>query len=478
MGVPRLNFKKMTPAVPALSEAQLLALGTRAFEGLGLPHEDAQQVARILVTADLFGLSTHGLSRIESYGDRLKLGGINARPRIQVEQVAPAMCKVDGDNAVGPLVGMAALKAAMQCASQCGVGVALARSSNHFGPISPYSLMAAEAGFASIIGSNATTTIAPWGGSDARLGNSPIGFGVPCPGGDPFLLDMAMSVVARAKIDVLKTNRLPSAAAFEDAANSADPICLLPTEGRVFAALLRMPAYDDAVLMVQREVSQLAIEFPGVSRAAAAEYLTYDSLRRSIQITFASVFLLIALIALLSAVWFGMNFANRFVAPIRRLINAADQVASGNFYAQVPTKKTSGDLAHLGESFNKMTQELRRQHAGLIAASDLIDTRRRFIEAVLSGASAGVIGVDAGGRIRILNRSAERLIGRTESEAIGQPLIEVVVQVRGHRGQFLGDVVDPLLEARVAGRVGRLGGDEQQARVIAALAKWPRKTVR
>ena len=189
-----------TPAVPTLSEAQLLKLGTRAFEGLGLPHEDAQQVSRILVTADLFGLSTHGLSRIESYGDRLNLGGINARPRIQVEQVAPALCKVDGDNAVGPLVGMAALKAAMQCASQCGVGVALARSSNHFGPISPYSLMAAEAGFASIIGSNATTTIAPWGGSDARLGNSPIGFGVPHPQGDPFLLDMAMSVVARAKI--------------------------------------------------------------------------------------------------------------------------------------------------------------------------------------------------------------------------------------------------------------------------------------
>ena len=77
-------------------------------------------------------------------------------------------------------------------------------------------------------------------------------------------------VVARAKIDVLKTNRLPSAAAFEDAANSAAPIRLLPTEGRVFAALLRMPAYDDAVLMAQREVSQLPLALPGLSRAAAA----------------------------------------------------------------------------------------------------------------------------------------------------------------------------------------------------------------
>jgi LDH2 family malate/lactate/ureidoglycolate dehydrogenase len=186
--------------VPAQSEAELLALGARAFMGLGLRAEDAAQVARILVTADLFGLGTHGLGRIESYGERLQVGGIKPRPDIVVTKLAPALCKVDGDNGVGPLVGMRALQAAMEAARECGVGVALARASNHFGPISPYSLIAAEAGFASIIGSNATTTIAPWGGSDARLGNSPIGFGVPHPGGDPFLLDMAMSVVARAKI--------------------------------------------------------------------------------------------------------------------------------------------------------------------------------------------------------------------------------------------------------------------------------------
>lgn len=186
--------------VPPHSETELVELGTRAFQGLGMRAPDASQVARILVTADLFGLSTHGLSRIESYGERLALGGINPRPEITVQNVAPALCKVDGDNGVGPLVGMRALEAAMQAARDCGVGVALARGSNHFGPISPYSLIAAEAGFASIIGSNATTTIAPWGGSDARLGNNPIGFGVPHPGGDPFLLDMAMSVVARAKI--------------------------------------------------------------------------------------------------------------------------------------------------------------------------------------------------------------------------------------------------------------------------------------
>lgn len=183
-----------------LHEPELLALGAKAFQGLGLDPTDAQDVARILVTADLFGLSTHGLSRIESYGERLSVNGINARPRVKVNRLAPAIVSVDGDNGVGPLVGMRALEAAMATARETGVGVALARGSNHFGPVSPYSLIAAEAGFASIIGSNATTTIAPWGGSDARLGNSPVGFGVPNPGGKPFLLDMAISVVARAKI--------------------------------------------------------------------------------------------------------------------------------------------------------------------------------------------------------------------------------------------------------------------------------------
>ena len=189
-----------TATTTLLSEAELTALGVKAFQGLGLTQKDAQDVCRVLVMADLFGLSTHGMSRVESYGERLLVKGINPRPNITVERVAPALVKVDGDNGVGPVVGMRSLQAAMDVARECGIGMALARGSNHFGPISPYSLIAAEAGFASIIGSNATTTIAPWGGTDERLGNSPLGFGVPNPGGAPFLLDMAMSVVARAKI--------------------------------------------------------------------------------------------------------------------------------------------------------------------------------------------------------------------------------------------------------------------------------------
>jgi two-component system nitrogen regulation sensor histidine kinase NtrY len=132
---------------------------------------------------------------------------------------------------------------------------------------------------------------------------------------------------------------------------------------------------------------------------------------------------------LLSAVWIGLNFANYLVSPIRRLIGAAQIVSTGNLYVQVPTRRSEGDLAQLGETFNKMTQELRTQRDDIVRARDLIDSRRRFTEAVLAGASAGVIGIDADGHITILNRSAERLIGRPEAEALGRPLSDIVPEL-------------------------------------------------
>jgi ureidoglycolate dehydrogenase (NAD+) len=194
--------------VVTLREEELLALATDALAGLGLRREDAADTARILVMADLFGVPTHGVSRLESYAERLAHGGTKARPDIRVERVAPTIARVDGDSGVGPLVGTRALEAAMEMARESGTGIVFARNSNHFGAIGPYNHIAAEAGFASIIGSNSSTTIAPFGGRDARVGNSPLGFGIPRPGGRPIILDMAMSVVARAKIrDALKKGK-------------------------------------------------------------------------------------------------------------------------------------------------------------------------------------------------------------------------------------------------------------------------------
>lgn len=250
-----------TSSKTLIAEHELQALGQRAFEALGLPPGDAGDVVQVLLLADLFGLSTHGLSRIESYGERLDMGGICKTPRITIERAAPGLVKVDGGNGAGPLVGMHGLRAAMEVARECGIGAAFVRGSNHFGPVSPYSYLAAEQGFASMIGSNATTTIAPWGGTDARLGNSPLGFGVPGSQGAHFMLDMAMSVVARAKIrNALKAGQpIPDTWATDSAGRATtDPKAaldgfLLPIGGHkgyglallvdLFAGLLSDAAY-------------------------------------------------------------------------------------------------------------------------------------------------------------------------------------------------------------------------------------------
>ncbi len=141
------------------------------------------------------------------------------------------------------------------------------------------------------------------------------------------------------------------------------------------------------------------------------------------------MFTVIALTVLMSAVLIGLNFANWLVAPIRRLMGAANLVSTGDLHVQVPVIRSEGDLAHLGETFNKMTQELRSQRNELVSASEVIDSRRRFIEAVLSSASAGIIGIDGNGTIGILNRSAEKLIGHPKSEALGRSLSDVVPEL-------------------------------------------------
>ncbi|MBF8184979.1 Ldh family oxidoreductase [Nonomuraea sp. K274] len=183
-----------------ITRQQLHDLAAAALCTAGLPADDAGQVADVLVLAELFGIRTHGVQRIPQYLERAHLGGIDLTAEITTDMVAPAMARVDGANGIGPLIGARALRAAMAGARATGIGAAFARHSNHFGPIMPYLFLAAQEGFATIIASNATTTIAPWGGQEARLGNNPIGLGVPRPGGDPLLLDIAMSVVARAKI--------------------------------------------------------------------------------------------------------------------------------------------------------------------------------------------------------------------------------------------------------------------------------------
>ncbi|WP_375457919.1 ATP-binding protein [uncultured Enterovirga sp.] len=242
------------------------------------------------------------------------------------------------------------------------------------------------------------------------------------------IVDPDGTVVEQAELKAMEGLTPPTADDLKDVSDT-EATCLVPRSGYIFRAVLKLPAHDGRILFVARAVDPRAVEFPPVAQAGINYYLALEQKRVGIQIAFASMFALIALIVLLSAIWFGLNFANRLVTPIRRLIHATDQVATGNFYVQVPVRKQEGDLAHLGETFNKMTAELRRQHDGLTAASDLIDRRRRFMEAVLSGVSAAVIGIDSHGLITIVNPSAEALLDTRREQLLRQPITAILPEI-------------------------------------------------
>ncbi|AWM07499.1 sensor histidine kinase [Bradyrhizobium symbiodeficiens] len=221
----------------------------------------------------------------------------------------------------------------------------------------------------------------------------------------------------------------PPAPDFLSNVNESEPeIAILPDASYV-AAVIRLRAFSDTFLYVARPLDPNVVNQVKQTEVSVAEYAQIESRRLGIQVAFALMFAVIALTILMASVLIGLNFANSLVSPIRRLMNAAHTVSTGDLNVQVPVQQSEGDLAQLGETFNKMTQELRSQRDELVNASDLIDSRRRFIEAVLSSASAGIIGVDTSGSVGILNRSAEKLIGHSEAETLGHPLSDVLPEL-------------------------------------------------
>jgi two-component system nitrogen regulation sensor histidine kinase NtrY len=240
------------------------------------------------------------------------------------------------------------------------------------------------------------------------------------------LLDREANVLETAQTGIQQDFSKPPAEFLKDF-NETEPEVVV--EANYVAACIRLRAFNDTFLYVARLLDPRVVAQMRQTQASVADYAQIESRRLGIQVAFALMFAVIALTILMSSVLIGLNFANWLVAPIRRLMGAANVVSTGDLNVQVPVLKSEGDLAQLGETFNTMTQELRTQRDELVSASEVIDSRRRFIEAVLSSASAGIIGVDASGSIGILNRSAEKLIGHAESETLGHPLSEIIPEL-------------------------------------------------
>ena len=257
--------------------------------------------------------------------------------------------------------------------------------------------------------------------------------------------------VVTEKVDTGKPPQVVKPSAGDlDGVRKGEQVCFRLDNGRTFVALRFLPTFDNGFLYVARPLDPFTIGFQQHAAEITDEFYKFDTHRKSIKVAFIVMYGLLAIIMFLSAVWLGLSFANRLVAPIRRLINATDQVSSGNLYVQVPVKRSEGDLARLGETFNRMISDLRLQQNRLIAARETIDERRLFTEAVLSGVPAAVIGIDAKGDVTVLNPSARKLLDSTDprSAAIGRPLVAVVPE--------LADVLADTRDARQRLRQGQV----------------------
>ena len=209
----------------------------------------------------------------------------------------------------------------------------------------------------------------------------------------------------------------------------AGEVATITSEVDRIRAIVRLDNFVDTYLYVGRFVDAEILAYIDTTKRAAAQYKDLEGKRFDIQITFALIFSIMALLLLFAAVWVGLNLATRLANPIGELMLASKRISNGDLTARVSAESELGELDMLGKAFNNMTHQLQGQREDLIAAHREEDSRRRFTEAVLSGVSAGVIGLDKTEIITLPNRSAAALLGLDINYMRNKALTEVVPEM-------------------------------------------------
>ncbi len=213
-------------------------------------------------------------------------------------------------------------------------------------------------------------------------------------------------------------------------ATTGEMVVREPAEnGNVIRALVRLEKIDGYYLYLYRLVNPEVIKQLSKARNQRAEFDNLIAQRTALQLNFAALYAGITFIFLLSAIWLGLLFSNRLVQPIVGLVSAAQQVSAGHLETKVSVENSTGDLATLGQTFNQMTDRLAIQREELTTANDKLDERRRFIEAVLAGVSAGVLGLNENGTITLSNKSAFELLGLPQGSVEGKQIEEILPEI-------------------------------------------------
>ncbi|MEL7544179.1 MAG: HAMP domain-containing protein, partial [Pseudomonadota bacterium] len=244
-----------------------------------------------------------------------------------------------------------------------------------------------------------------------------------------YLIDAEGKVLSSAVQSKSAAYIAPPRSALQEAIGGT-AVSISPGSRNRVAVIQKLTTRENTYLYVSRLVDSKVLRHLRLTRDGVAEYGALEQRRAGVQIAFGLMYLMVALTLLLAAIWIGLWFANALVAPVRRLIGAAQDVSDGKLDVRVPVKTREGDFAHLANTFNQMTSELAVKRNELLSTNERLTERGHFIEAVLSGVSAGVLGLDMDGRIDAVNRAAAHLLGTTPTDLQGENIVDAVPELK------------------------------------------------
>ncbi|WP_417623594.1 ATP-binding protein [Paremcibacter congregatus] len=237
-------------------------------------------------------------------------------------------------------------------------------------------------------------------------------------------------VKARAKTTLgLIGDAFPLAALDLAARGNVVPIVGGEDDDRV-RVLVALDGFLDHYLYISRFVDPKALALVKSSKDARSDYMLALNEQSRYRLWFNLTFIVIAFLILFAAVWLGISFARKLMEPIANLVDASEKVGKGDFKARAPIRKGYEDLGGLTRAFNKMTRQLDQQQKDIKQASLKLEERQRFTEAVLSGVSAGIMGLDADGRVTLPNRAAAMMLDLDTKNIVGAPIQDIMPEAR------------------------------------------------
>ncbi len=250
------------------------------------------------------------------------------------------------------------------------------------------------------------------------------------------LRDLSEAIVFDEDGRILARSGLTFSLEFEDipyyatnAADDGDVVIMTGSNDDRVRALVKLDSYVDAYLFVGRMIDPQVLSHLAATKRATQDYATLQDRFSGLQVTLTMIFVVVGVLLLMIAIWFGLVLARQLVSPITTLITTADRVRAGDLSARVPDDKTLQEFEYLAQSFNRMTSRLQEQQNELIEANRQMDRRRHFTETVLTGVTSGVIGLDQDTMVTVANVSALQLLGIEKGAIIGKTIYRAIPEI-------------------------------------------------